>query len=457
MRNPAVEFERGEDVARSAATDRTRLLSIAAWAFAAGVVVFLLVAGVRNANETQKELRLIPYLEYDDRVDFAYFFAAANMVWRGDLAQLYPEKYEFIFYSGDPAFKQASDEYLQARMLARGNYYNPPLVAILQAPLASMSFKAAFWTFSFISGAAFLVFAGLSWRAGRAIPEMPVVILGFLAFRPVHEAIIMGHLSLFLAFALGVGFLALRAKQPLLAGIVLSLLAVKPQWAILPALFLFWRREWRALATMSAGAAAIILLPFIPAGLDTLKHYVQFLRDQSDTDIGNAPHMFSWNGFLSKLAPEDPYAIPEPDVNMTLLYTLQALTLLAVLVVWWGKDLYLGVAATIIGMLLVSTHSVWYDWAFLVVAALFLVLRPASIGVRGQVWFILLALFITSAQSVSVVFASDGRHGFLHWSEAGFFSVTLAAFGVLLWCAGRTVLEGRIKLRRLASAPVTAA
>ncbi len=318
MSNPAVELDRAERTA----TDRTRTLRIAAWSFGAWVALFLVIAGVRQVDETQKELRLIPYLQYDDRVDFAYFYAAADQVWHGDLDQLYPAKYEYIFYPGDPAFDLTSNEYLKARLLTRGNYYNPPLVAILQAPLAAMQFKGAFWTYSAISLAAFLGFIALFWRAGRAVPEMPLVVIGMLGFRPVHEAIIMGHLSLFFVFALGAGFLALRAKQPFLAGLALSLLALKPQWAILPALFLVWRGEWRALATMGFFSAILFLLPFLPTGLDSFRHYVQFLRDQSDVDLVNAPHMFSWNGFMSKLEPNDPFALPSADVNKTLLYTL---------------------------------------------------------------------------------------------------------------------------------------
>jgi hypothetical protein len=267
-----------------------------------------------------------------------------------------------------------------------------------------------------------------------------------VAFRPVHEAIMMGHLSLFFVFALGAGFLALRARQPILAGLVLSLLALKPQWAILPGLFLVWRGEWRALATMAVGSAALFFLPFLATGSETFKNYYEFLRGQSNIDVGNAPHMFSWNGLLSKLKANSPSAAYAPDVNEPLLYALQAVTLLAVALVWWGRDFYLSVAATIIGMLLVSTHSVWYDWAFLVVAAAFLVLRPAPVGVRAQMWLLLVALFVSCSQSIGVVFAPDGRHGFLHWSESGFFSATLVSFSVLLWCVARCVLEGKLRL-----------
>jgi glycosyl transferase family 87 len=446
MSNPAIEIERGDRP-----IDRTRTLTIAVWSFAVWVAIFLVVSGVKNVSETRKELRLIPTLPYDERVDFAYFYAAADMVWNGDGDELYPKKFEYIYYPGDPAFHLTTDDYLKARLLARGNYYNPPLLAILESPLASMPFKNAFWLYSALSATAFVGFLALFWRSGRNIPELPLLILGLAAFRPVHEAVIMGHQSLFFVFAMMAGFLALRAKQSFLAGLLLSLLALKPQWAILPGLFLVVRGEWRAAAAMAIGSAALIFLPFIATGRDSFNHYVTFLRDQSSSDLVNAPHMFSWNGFLSKLQPNDPFAAPFPDVNKSLLYGLEGLTAAVVLFIWWGRDFYFGVVATIIGMLLMSTHSVWYDWAFLAVVAAFLVLRPAPPFVRGQALVFLLALFVSSSQSISAVFAPDGRHGFLHWSEPGFFSVTLVAAGTLVWIASRVVLEGQIKLpRRLA-------
>ena len=445
MSNPAVELERGDGPFGRSASERARLAKMAAWSFAACVALFFVIAGFRTFDATQQEMRLLPYLSYDDRVDFAYFYAAADMVRHGDLDEVYPQKYEYIFYPGDPAFDLARDDYVKARLLARGNYYNPPLVAVLEAPLTAFGFKTAFWVYSAISASVFAAFVAIFWRLGRGVPELPLVMLGIVTYLPVHETLMMGHLSLFFVFALGAGFFALRAKQPIVAGLALSLLALKPQWAILPGLFLVWRGEWRALATMAVGSAALFFIPFLATSSQAFSNYVHFLRDQSAVDLGNAPHMFSWNGFLSKLHSNYPFGAPEFDVNRPLLYSLQAITLLAVALVWWGRDLYLGVAATILGMLLVSTHSVWYDWAFLVVVAAFLALRPAPTAARAQMWLLLIAVYVSTSQSIGVVFAPDGRHGFLHWSESGFFSLTLVAFSLLLWCVGRTILDGQIR------------
>ena len=90
----------------------------------------------------------MPYLAYDERVDFAYFYAGASMAYHGDAAELYPVPGELTYYPYDPIFDVTTEPYALDRLIARGNYYNPPALAFLHAPLAMLSFRDAFWTFS---------------------------------------------------------------------------------------------------------------------------------------------------------------------------------------------------------------------------------------------------------------------------------------------------------------------
>jgi hypothetical protein len=411
-------------------------------AFSLGLFVYF---GLHYADETQRELRLLPDLRYDNRVDFGYFYAGAYMTYHGQAADLYPHKGEWTYYPDDLIFFEPHSEAELARLLARGNYYNPPGLALLEAPLVSLGFKHAFWLFSLLAIGALAGFLTLAWRAGAGIPELPMLGLGVLAFSPVHEALIMGHLTLFFVFVLAAGFLLLRSERRVLAGLTLSLLALKPQWAILPGLFLLVRGEWRALATMATTAAAIFFLPFVYTGFDSFKNYYEFLRWSATIDLKDAPHMFSWNGFLSKWDGSEIqngqliYFADAP--SKTLVYGLIALTAVPLLVVWRSKDYLLGVAATLLAMLLISTHSVWYDWAILSVSALFLVLRSrdASRSYRVEMWVVLLALFMATAQSISEVLEPD-RHA-IDWHRAAFFTATPVAFAVLVWMASVPLRE----------------
>jgi hypothetical protein len=406
--------------------------------------------GARYLDQTQREVRLLPWLRYDQRVDFNYFYSGAKLTYHGQARDLYPLPGEWTYYPGDPVFDQPQDELTLARLLARGNYYNPPALALLQAPLVALGFKYAFFTFVALASLALAATLFLAWRAGRGIAEMPFLILGIISFSAIHEAVIMGHMTLFFILVLAAGFLLLRAERSLLAGLTFSMLALKPQWAILPALFLLVRGQWRGFFAMGLSAAAIFFLPFIYTGFDSFRNYFEFLRWSATVDLRDAPHMFSWNGFLSKMDDSEVqngvlvlFADAPPKA---LIYGLMAITVLPLLVVWRSGDYLLGVAATLVAMLLVSTHSVWYDWAILAVAALFLVLRTrqAGRGYRVEMWVVLLALYVSVGQSIDTVLAPD-RH-LPDWHRAGFFSATLVAFASLVWMASVALRDRGIGL-----------
>jgi hypothetical protein len=111
-------------------------------------------------------------------------------------------------------------------------------------------------------------------------------------------------------------------------------------------------------------------------------------------------------------------------------------------VVWRSGDYLLSVAAMMVAMLLISTHSVWYDWGILSVAAVFLVLRSVRFGrgLRVEMWVVLLALFLATGQSISEVLAPD-RHA-VDWHRAAFFAATPVAFASLLWMATIPLRQG---------------
>ncbi len=423
--------------------DTTSVWRVTCAVFAAVSLSLFLFLGARYLDETQRELRLLPWLPYDMRVDFGYFFAGADMAWHGDAAELYPAPGDAVVYPPDPIFESTPDDYDRARLLARGNYYNPPALAYLQSPLTAFDYRTAFWLFTGLSVASVAGYGLLAWRAGRGVPELAFLLLGVITFKAVHETLVLGHLTLFFVLVLAAGFLALRAERQVLAGLVFSLLALKPQWAVLPALFLLVRGEWRSLGVMAAGAAAIFFLPFFATGFQTLSNYYHFLRQAAEWDLWDAPHMFSWNGFLLKLDDRPPWFQGGPIPDPTLIYALIALTVLPLAVVWAGRDFLLGVAATVIAMLLVSTHSVWYDWALLAVAALFLVLRPMGRGLRVQLWVVLLALYVATAYSTEALLRPD-RH-FVDWQRPELYPITPIAFAALMWIAALTVYEGRLK------------
>jgi hypothetical protein len=175
--------------------------------FIAGSTLLFALSLVQRVDETQHEQRLIPDLPYDQRTDYNYFYASATLALNGDASQLYPASGEKTVQPGDPAFAAARDDDERARLLTRGAYYNPPALVLLQAPLAALDFKASYRVFTLLSLTALVAFLALAWRAGRLAPELPLFALGAIAFRPVHEVVIMGHPTFLFLLALSGGFL----------------------------------------------------------------------------------------------------------------------------------------------------------------------------------------------------------------------------------------------------------
>ena len=69
-----------------------------------GATLLFAISLVQRVDETQHEQRLIPYLPYDQRTDYNYFYASATMALDGDASKLYPASGAKTVQSGDPAF-----------------------------------------------------------------------------------------------------------------------------------------------------------------------------------------------------------------------------------------------------------------------------------------------------------------------------------------------------------------
>jgi hypothetical protein len=115
------------------------------------------------------------------------------------------------------------------------------------------------------------------------------------------------------------------------------------------------------------------------------------------------------------------------------------------LIVFWSRDFLLGAAALVIAMLLVSTHSVWYDWALLIVAALFLVMRSPAMtrGMRIEMWVVLLALYVGTSQSIHEVLYPS-RYD-VDWHGDAVYWITPIAFASLCWIASIAWREGLLR------------
>jgi len=156
----------------------------------------------------------------------------------------------------------------------------------------------------------------------------------------------------------------LLRRRPYLAGLCFAFLVLKPQYAPIPALYLLWTRNGRALAGLLGGAVLLETAGFAAAGLGEIGPYVRGLLDMGSDSRDNLAAIqqswqYAWPGFLKSAGLE---------ANPLLVADALALSLAAVVLVWFRGSAPTAVAATALGMLVVAPYANFYDWGLLVVA-----------------------------------------------------------------------------------------
>ncbi|MCA7937137.1 glycosyltransferase family 87 protein [Burkholderia cepacia] len=185
-------------------------------------------------------------------VDFSVFWTASHLVLQGHAASAY-----------DPSlFLQAElaqfDTYLQHRSLP---WLYPPTMLLFIAPVALVPFLPAY--FLFFAGSllcyAFAVSRLSGLRAHLPVPHAAAIVV--VAYSAVCMSALFGQNSILTA---GLAALALHllGKRPVAAGVLIGLLAIKPQLAVVFPFALIAARAWRTFA-----AAAISATLFAAAGI----------------------------------------------------------------------------------------------------------------------------------------------------------------------------------------------
>ena len=200
-------------------------------------LAFLFVAALALAAQLAR-----PYL-----VDFVSFWAAGSLVLDGNAAAAY-----------DLDLHRAVEEQAVAVRGGMPFPYPPPFL-ILAAPFASLPYVPALIAWVAVTFAVYaLALRQLAPRAGWIGGGFP----------PVMTNAIVGQTG-FLMFGLLAGGLALLPKRPLLAGVVLGLMVLKPQLGLVLPFVLLAGREGRAFAGAAAGSGGLLLAGAAAFGLDS--------------------------------------------------------------------------------------------------------------------------------------------------------------------------------------------
>jgi hypothetical protein len=288
--------------------------------------------------------------QYAVRNDFRLAYAAATVGIRSGYSHLYDlGAQKLAIESLGPGFNPQP-------------FISPPPLAWLATPLLVLPFEAALvaWTV--------LLLAALGWTwyllapgTGLARAAYLVLLLGVF---PVAFGVMVGQPGAWVAAAVATAWWLMRHERPVWAGVVLSLIVLKPQLALLVPLCLLVSGHARTfgawlVATLVIGLVALALL-----GPDGVARYRDVIA-LTQTPAWDITRRYSISGPLGL----------GPFLTVTQIAVV-AVTLLAA----WrrrGRGPELPMAAGIVGSLLVTPYLGFQDFLMLIVAG-WLVIRGGA-------------------------------------------------------------------------------
>jgi hypothetical protein len=362
------------------------------------------------------------------KTDFGTFYAGARAMARGerDLYDLGPMVVNVLLVRGyDPAKLPDTNPQNADNIWIR--YYNPPFFLLALSPLTLFELHTSYLiavglNLATLAGLAVALGFVLRWRQ----PETLLLILALLAFSPTSFALHHVQPTILLSLLLATAYLALRNGRTLLAALLFTLMALKPQWIAAGVASL--RTHPRLIPPMFVFGLAIVVLPLAMLGPGAFEDYVRLVLGRGDDDLNEinfAGALLSWSGFFRALTGET-----RPD----LWFLASVLTVSVLVVLIWAGGTELAIAGSVLSVLIVVPHSHPQEWVLIApVAAILLTLdwRPAArIGVAAM----LLGIFLAVNDWPAAQRRMDANGEAVFWA-------TLAAFALLVLLTALALLR----------------
>jgi hypothetical protein len=340
--------------------------------------------------------------------DFSNVYAAGRLTWLGHAADAY-----------DPVLQhEAEKAVFGGRDVPFFGWHYPPFFFAVAVAVAALPYAWGLSLWLVASLAAYLATL-------RAILPRGETALVATAFPAVLINVGHGQNGCLTAALLG-GALQLLDERPAIAGVLIGLLAYKPQFGVLIPVALLAGRRWRTIAAAAATVSVLVALSFATLGAEVWHSFAGSLNFTQTVVLEQGGT--GWEKIQSAFA-----AARNWGADVGTAYAIQAalaVTLAATLAwLWYGtRAIELKAAALAVASLLATPYVLDYDLVVMAVAIAFLVRHGLSSGFRDYEISLLAAAWITPLLSRSIAGATGIPLGLL---------VLLALYVSILRCAAR--------------------
>ena len=355
--------------------------------------------------------------------DFSNVYAAGTLIWQGRPAEAY-----------EPARQHAAEKAVfGGREVPFYGWLYPPFFFVVAFLVASLPYA---WGLAIWLAASFAAYLA----AMRAIVPRPETLLIAAAFPAVFINIGHGQNGFLTAALLG-GALHWLDRRPWLAGVLIGLLAYKPQFGVLIPVALLAGGRWNTIGAAAATVAALVAVSFVTLGGGVWHAFADSMTFTQTVVL--EPGGIGWEKIQSAFS-----AMRMWGAGVRSAYAIQialALMLVASLAwLWQSNALFeLKASALATASLLATPYVLDYDLVVLAVAIVFFVRHGMNRGFHDYEISLLAAAWVMPLLSRAIAGVTGIPLGLL---------VLLALYVFIVQRAVRDRLGSVIEVRGIAQA-----
>jgi len=355
--------------------------------------------------------------------DFSNVYAAGTLIWQGRPAEAY-----------EPARQHAAEKAVfGGREVPFYGWLYPPFFFVVAFLVASLPYA---WGLAIWLAASFAAYLA----AMRAIVPRPETLLIAAAFPAVFINIGHGQNGFLTAALLG-GALHWLDRRPWLAGVLIGLLAYKPQFGVLIPVALLAGGRWNTIGAAAATVAALVAVSFVTLGGGVWHAFADSMTFTQTVVL--EPGGIGWEKIQSAFS-----AMRMWGAGVHSAYAIQialALMLVASLAwLWQSNALFeLKASALATASLLATPYVLDYDLVVLAVAIVFFVRHGMNRGFHDYEISLLAAAWVMPLLSRAIAGVTGIPLGLL---------VLLALYVFIVQRAVRDRLGSVIEVRGIAQA-----